>query len=82
MGELFNELLAEQQKPKKKTQLDVVVESLSGDDLRDFIQLLEDENVSSTALVRVLTKRGFRIHRQGIHDYRRGTFRYTIEGDS
>jgi len=82
MGGLFEETLAEQQKPKRKTQLDVIVESLTGDDLQDFVELIADETVSATALVRVLNKRGFKIHRQAINEYRRGSFRYTIEGGS
>jgi hypothetical protein len=82
MGQLFDETLAEQQKPKRKTQLDVIVESLDKDDLKDFIVLLADESVSATALARVLTKRGFKIHRQAINDYRNNKFRYTIEGAS
>lgn len=80
MGNLRDELIAEQQRPKRRTQLDIVVEGLSGDDLQDFVALLEDESVSATALARVLQKRGYKIHRQSINDYRRGTFRYGSEG--
>lgn len=80
MGTLREELFAEQQKPKRRTQLDVVVEGLIGDDLADLIAMLDDESVSATALARVLQKRGFKVHRQSINDYRRGTFRYTSEG--
>lgn len=79
MGDLFDEVLREQ-KPRRKNQLDVVIESLNADDLGDFLTLLEDKNVSATALVRVMQKRGFNLHRHAIIDYRNGAFRYQIEG--
>lgn len=80
MGDLFDEVLREQT-PRRKNQLDVIIESLNSDDLRDFLALLEDKSVSATALTRVMQKRGFSLHRHAIMDYRNGAFRYQIEGN-
>jgi hypothetical protein len=88
MGDLFDEVLREQT-PRRKNQLDAIIESLNSDDLRDFLALLEDTKVSATALTRVMQKRGFNcvmqkrgfnLHRHAIMDYRNGAFRYQIEG--
>jgi hypothetical protein len=80
MGILFEETLSEQQQPKRKTQLDVIVESLTGEDLQDFITLIGDDTISATAIARVMQKHGHKLHRHAITEYRRGSFRYNKEG--
>lgn len=77
MGDLFDELQREKV-TKRKTQLDAVIEALSPDDLKDFLLLLEDESVPAAALCRVMVRRGHKLNRHAVLDYRHGTFRYEI----
>jgi hypothetical protein len=76
MGSLYDEVQSHANK-KRPNQLDAVIETLKGDDLNDFISLLNDESVSAMLLSRVLDKRGIRLNRHVIYDYRKSSFRYT-----
>jgi hypothetical protein len=65
---------------KKRSQIDTIVAQLSGDDLRDFIEALNDRNIPNAAIARVMTRRGFPLDAKRVSEYRLGARKLGMDG--
>jgi hypothetical protein len=78
---LSNEIQQEQV-ACKRNQIELVIDQLSGDDLTDFINALNDDLIPAAILSRVLARRNIRLDKRRISDYRNngGLVRYGLDG--
>lgn len=64
----------------RRSQLSVIIEALSGDDLRDFIEALNNKHIPHVAIARVMQRRGFKLDPKRVSEYRLGSMRYGSDG--
>ena len=78
---LVNEIKQEQI-ARKRNQIELVIDQLSGDDLTDFINALNDDLIPAAVLSRVLARRNIKLDKRRISDYRNngGLVRYGLDG--
>lgn len=73
MGSLREEVAAEQQRPVNNMPvLFGILDSMSEDERKDLLDVLDDRTVSSPAIHRVLTKRGYKVGLTAIKSFRNG----------
>lgn len=73
MGSLREEVAAEQQRPvNNQPALFAILDSMSEEDRKDLLDVLDDRTVSSPAIHRVLTKRGHKVGLTAIKMFRSG----------
>jgi hypothetical protein len=72
---------ANESTPRKRSQIDMIVAQLSGDDLRDFIEALNDRSVPNAAIARVMTRRGFPLDAKRVSEYRLGVRKLGLDGN-
>lgn len=73
MGSLREEVAAEQQRPVNNMPvLFAILDSMSEDERKDLLDVLDDRTVSSPAIHRVLTKRGYKVGLTAIKSFRNG----------
>ena len=64
-----------------KGQIERVIKQLSGDDLADFINALNNHAIPAPALCRAMSNRGYEIDPRRINEYRNNKFKhYGIDG--
>ena len=78
---LVNEIKQEQI-ARKRNQIELVIDQLSGDDLTDFINALNDDLIPAAVLSRVLARRNIKLDKRRISEYRNngGLIRYGLDG--
>ncbi len=64
----------------RRSQIQVIIDQLSGDDLRDFIEALNNRDIPHVAIARVMERRGFKLDAKRVSEYRLGSMRYGNDG--
>jgi hypothetical protein len=66
----------------KRNQIELVIDQLEGDDLKDFINALNDDAVPASVLSRVMARRNIKLDLKRISEYRNngGIVRYGLDG--
>lgn len=73
MASLREEVAAEQQRPvNNQPALFAILDSMSEEDRKDLLDVLDDRTVSSPTIHRVLTKRGYKVGVTAIKAFRSG----------
>lgn len=57
---------------RRRSQIDRIVIALDRDDLRDFVQALNNHDIPSTTIARVMERRGFVLDARRVSEYRSG----------
>jgi hypothetical protein len=65
---------------RNRSQIQLIIEQLSGNDLRDFIEALNDRNIPNAAIARVMERRGFKLDAKRVSEYRLGSNKYGLDG--
>jgi hypothetical protein len=65
---------------RNRSQIQMIIDALSGDDLRDFIEALNDRNIPNAAIARVMERRGFNLDAKRVSEYRLGNKKYGLDG--
>ena len=71
---------ADETMSKRRSQIDTIVMQLPKDDLRDFVEALNDPKIPNAAIARVMTRRGFPLDAKRVSDYRLGVRKLDKEG--
>jgi hypothetical protein len=66
----------------KRNQIELVIDQLEGDDLKDFINALNDDSIPASVLSRVMARRNIKLNLKRISEYRNngGIVRYGLDG--
>lgn len=73
MASLREEVAAEQKRPmNNQPALFAILDSLSAEERKDLLDVLDDRTVSAPAIHRVLTKRGYKVGLTSIKAFRTG----------
>jgi hypothetical protein len=65
---------------RSRSQIQTIIDALSGNDLRDFIEALNDRNIPNAAIARVMERRGFNLDQKRVSEYRLGSKKYGLDG--
>jgi hypothetical protein len=67
---------------RKRNQIEVAIDQLSGNDLKDFVTALHNIRIPAVSIERALRKRGITVDARRISDYRNngGRVRYGLDG--
>ena len=58
---------------RSRSQIQTIIDALSGNDLRDFIEALNDRNIPNAAIERVMERRGINLDQKRVSEYRLGS---------
>ena len=74
--------IEQEQVASKRNQIELVIDQLSGDDVADFVNALNDDLIPSAVLSRVLARRNIKLDKRRISEYRNngGLVRYGLDG--
>lgn len=73
MGSLREEVAAEQRRPvNNQPALFGILDSMTEEERKDLLDVLDDRTVPSPAIHRVLTKRGYKVGLTAIKAFRQG----------
>ena len=65
---------------RNRSQIQTIIDALSGNDLRDFIEALNNREIANAAIARVMERRGFKLDAKRVSEYRLGNNKYELDG--
>lgn len=72
MGKLFDDIKKEQGIGGNKSRIAEIIEDLSKEDRKDFIDALNDYSIPASNISKAMAKRGYKLAINVISRYRRG----------